>query len=68
MIRISDLLRHVIHAERLSQPELAKLLGVNPGTLSSWKVGTSRPNPTNAANVRRICAQLHKPCERCPQG
>jgi len=66
-MKVSDLLKHVIFSERkrIRQPALAALLGVHASTLSAWKNGMMRPSAANEANIRRVCAEIHSPCDRC---
>lgn len=65
LMKPGELCRHVIYLKLITHTELAARIGVNPGTLSSWKVGTQRPNAENVTKIIKICRAIHPPCERC---
>lgn len=39
----SDILKNLRNEKRISQPQLAKAVGVSPGNVSDWETGRSKP-------------------------
>lgn len=53
-IKFSENLRQLRRSKNLSQTELAKLLGVDQRTISSWEVGICEPSLTVLAKLCEI--------------
>lgn len=42
------------HAKRMNQTQLAKLMGVDQGTISKWECGVRKPKPKEMEKLRQI--------------
>jgi transcriptional regulator with XRE-family HTH domain len=51
---IADLLRDYLARERITQGQLAVMLGVNPSQVSNWLNGRARPSHANAVEIARV--------------
>ena len=50
----SDLLKNLRNQKRITQPQLAKAVGVSPGNISDWETGRSKPGYVALATLSRF--------------
>lgn len=50
----SDLLKNLRTQKRITQPQLAKAVGVSPGNVSDWETGRSKPGYVALATLSRF--------------
>ena len=50
----SDLLKNLRNQKRITQPQLAKAVGVSPGNVSDWETGRSKPGYVALATLSRF--------------
>lgn len=51
---LTKLIADAIHRSPMTQGQIADALNVQQGTISKWKLGTTKPNPSRFADVERV--------------